>query len=130
MNSKLLLAYLSICSSGCYDIYSPSEIQRTVQETPGNRGLYIVDYKRHAVIDEFGPGVAAVREAVRQSATAEAKRDAWNQALAVAVPRYLAAKNIVPPICVDGVVVIDSGPVEGGGGWSRFRCKDARDPSN
>jgi hypothetical protein len=131
MNTRQILAVavLAVLVSACYDIYSPSQIHRTVQMDPTVSGHYVVDYKWYYVIEEFGPGVEKVRDVVRQSTSPTEIATAWNQALAVAVPKYLTAKHITPATCVNGVVIIESRFVEGGGGWSRFRCKDPNQPS-
>ena len=85
---------------GSFDNYSPSQIHRTVQSL-GN-GLYVVDYRWREVAQNFGKDRA------------------------VAIPKYLEAKGIVPAECSSGITVIRGGEVENGGGWAEFRCKELR----
>ena len=83
-----------------------------------------MDYKEFYVINEYGPGVENVREAVRKLESTQDKRAVWDEAALVSVPRYLEAKRIVPAECTQGIVVIRSGSTEDGGGWAEFRCKE------
>lgn len=94
--SVLAVVPLTACG-GSFDIYSPSQIHRTVQLT--KQGVYIVDYRWREVAEQFGKDRAT------------------------AVPKYLEAKGLTPPECVHGVTVIRGGEVESGGGWAEFRCK-------
>ena len=94
--SVLVAVSLTACG-GSFDIYSPSQIHRTVQL----RGLdlYVVYYDWPYVEEHFG----------RDRATY--------------VPKYLKAKNLIPPECLQGVTVTRGGEGEGGKGWAEFRCK-------
>lgn len=110
---------LSACRS--FDIYLPNQIHRTVHLlTPG---VYVVFYKEFDVINEYGPGVEKVREAVRKSESTKDKLVVWEQVAFGAVPKYLDAKGLIPAECAQGVEIIRSGSTEGGGGWAEFRCK-------
>lgn len=117
-------AFLEVCLPACSDpfgIYSPEQIHRTVQLV--RPGIYVVSYKEFDVINNFGPGVENVREAVRKAKSTEDKLAVWGQAAFIAVPRYLDIKGLTPSECAQGISVIRSGSTEGGGGWAEFRCK-------
>lgn len=115
----IFVIFLAGCF-GPFDVYSPSQIHKTVQLYGENE--YIVYYKRHYVIEQFGPDMSEVLRNVED----KDKHALWDQAIAVAVPKYLKAKNIVPVACNYGVVIIKSGETEGGGGYAVFRCKKIR----
>lgn len=89
--------YPLVGCGGSFDIYSPSQIHRTVH--PRGNGLYVVSYKWSYMVEHFGKDRAT------------------------AVPKYLEAKGIIPVECSQGVTVIRGGEVEGGSGWAEFRCK-------
>lgn len=118
----IALTFPLVGCGGSFDIYSPTQIHRTVQSR--GQGLYVVSYKEFDVINDFGFGVEKVREAVRKAENTKDKLAVWDQAAFVAVPRYLEAKGLIPSECTQGVVVIRSGSLEGGGGWAEFRCKE------
>ena len=120
LNGLIFLVLSLTACGGNFDIYSPSQIHKTVQVL--RPGVYVVGYKHHDVINEYGPGVENVRKAIRNDS--DNWRAFWDGAVAVAVPRYLEAKGLVPAECTQGVVVIRSGSGEGGGGWAEFRCKE------
>jgi hypothetical protein len=82
---------------GAFDIYSPSQIHRTVK--PLAQGVYIVDYNRRKLKEQFGEDIQ------------------------VAVPAYLKANKILPPECGRDVYIIRHGAVQGGGGWAEFKCE-------
>ncbi|MEJ1405485.1 MAG: hypothetical protein RPU62_00680 [Candidatus Sedimenticola sp. (ex Thyasira tokunagai)] len=118
----IVLVFLALSLSACggsFDIYAPSQIHKTVKLL--RPGIYDVGYKHFEVINEYGLGVENVRKSIRQNP--ENWRTLWNEAAAVAVPKYLEAKGLVPAECEQGVEVIRSGSGEGGGGWAEFRCK-------
>lgn len=94
---RVLVAVPLTACGGSFDIYSPSQIHRTVQLI--KPGVFIVDYRWREVAEQFGKDRA------------------------MAVPKYLEARGLTPPECVRGVIVIRGGEVEGGGGWAEFRCK-------
>jgi hypothetical protein len=94
--SVLAIAPLTACG-GSFDIYSPSQIHRTVRSLES--GHYVVYYKWRPVEETYGKDRAA------------------------AIPEYLKAMGIVPSECTRGVIVIRGGETEGGGGWAEFRCK-------
>lgn len=121
------LAWLSFLASslfacgGNYDVYSPSDIHRTVQPHPNYEGLYLVHYRHHQVINEYGPGVDKIREKVRVNP--DNWRALWDEAIAKAVSRYMTEKGLVPAECQSGIVVVSSDSDEAGGGTTAFRCK-------
>jgi len=83
---------------GSFDIYSPSQIHRTVQlRSPG---LYVVYYEWPYVEERFGKNRAT------------------------AIPKYLGEKGLVPSECAHGVTVVRGGEGEGGKGWAEFRCAE------
>jgi hypothetical protein len=115
----LLVSGLSACV-GSFDLYSPSQIHRTVKAL--RSGLYVVDYEWPYVIENYGPDMEKVLQGVDE-------RDMpaqWDRALSIAVPKYLVAKGLVPAECVHGVTVVRSGEGEGGKGWAEFRCKQKK----
>ena len=116
----LLSISLSACGSG-FDVYSPSEIHRTVQKHPNHEGLYLVHYRQHQVINKYGPGVDNVREGIRKNP--DNWRALWDRAAAEAVTRYMTEKGLIPKECVNGIVIVSSDSDEAGGGTTAFRCK-------
>jgi hypothetical protein len=123
MRSAHLPLILALTACGALDPYSASNIGMTVK--PLESGLYIVSYRELEVIDAYGPGVDQVRREVEHVKTSQESEAVWHRAHAVAVPKYLASKGIVPAECRNGVEVTASGSTENGGGWSHFRCKPA-----
>lgn len=116
-----LLVFVQMgCESG---YYSPDQLHRSVQPHPNHEGIYLVYYRRHQMIEEYGSGVAKVREAVSQAKDIGSKLAVWDDALAVAVSRYLETKGLVPAECVNGIVIVSSRGDEAGGGTTAFRCK-------
>lgn len=125
MSGRLVgIMILAFAQLGCGGNYSPRQLHRTVQPHPNREGIYLVYYLRHQMIDEYGPGVAAVREAVRQANDIDEKLAIWERALADAVPRYLNKNGLIPAECANGIEVVDSsGQERGAGGTTAFRCK-------
>jgi hypothetical protein len=112
---------LVLTGCGGNDFSNPN--QGTVKPHSSREGVYLVYYRYHQMIDEFGPGVEAVRQNVREAGSIEDKLAVWDDALEIAVPKYLEANRLVPPECVNGVHVISSLGDEDGGGTTAFRCK-------
>ena len=123
MNFRAFLGFCFITFAtalfGCggFDIYSPEQIHRTVRSQ--GMGRYVVTYKWRYVIDNYGPDMAMLLKGVDD----KDKKDVWKRATVVAVPKYLEAKGIVPSECTQGVTIIRSGEVEGGGSWAEFLCQ-------
>lgn len=118
----LIATVLMGCGDERFDIYSPSQIHHTIKPHPNRDGLYVVQYRWDKVIDEFGPGIASVRQAVRQADDKD-KLVIWDNTMAAAVPKYLEANGLIPAKCVRGVIVISSNQDEAGNGMTAFRCK-------
>ena len=119
----ILFTFITFILMGCSGNYSPNRLHRTVKPHPNQEGTYLVYYRRHNMIEEFGPGLVKVRDMVRQAKNIEDKLAVWDQALAFAVPKYLEAKDLIPIECVKGVFVVSSSSDEAGGGTTAFRCK-------
>ena len=47
----------------------------------------------------------------------------YDQAFDIAVPLCLAEHNLIPTECINGIVILSHHRVEGGKGYTRFRCK-------
>ncbi len=115
-----LLAFgVVACSS--FDTYSPNQTHRAIKPHPNHKGVYLIYYRRHQLIDEYGPGVENVRRDIQKNP--DNWRVIWDKAAAEAVTHYMTEKELVPPECVNGIVVISSLGDEAGGGTSAFRCK-------
>ena len=114
---------LSLAQLGCGGVYlSTVELRDTVKPHPNHAGVYLVYYRAHKLLDEFGLGVVAVRKAVMEVDDAS-KTAVWNRAYSDAAERYLLAHGLVPSDCVEGIVILGSSRSEGGGGVTSFRCK-------
>jgi hypothetical protein len=124
MNRWLASAILlALAPAACARNYSAEELHRTVQPHPNREGVYLVYYRYMEMIEEYGPGVERVRELASQAQSANSKQAVWDEALAIAVPRYLESRNLVPEACTNGILVISSHGDEAGGGTTAFRCK-------
>jgi hypothetical protein len=121
-----LLFSLPACGA-IFDIYSPGQIHLAVQAHPNRPGVYLIYYKPKQMIDEFGPGWGKTLAAVRQAKSNEEINAIWEDALAVAVPKYMAEKDLIPGECVNGIAVISSSFDEGGGGTTSFRCRESQE---
>lgn len=117
---SFLASSLFACG-GSSDVYSPNHIYRTVQPHPNHAGLYLVHYRHHQVINDYGPGVDKVREEVRSNPNDW--RAVWDEATAIAVSRYMTDKGLIPEECQSGIVIVSSDSDEAGGGTTAFRCK-------
>ncbi|MET0116002.1 MAG: hypothetical protein ABW090_01165 [Sedimenticola sp.] len=123
MYGRLLgLGFLMFVQVGCGSgYYPPDQLHRSVKPHSSREGVYLVYYRRHQVIDEYGPGVERVREAIRNNP--DNWRALWDKAAAEAVTRYMEDKGLIPSECQNGIVVINSYGDEAGGGTTAFRCK-------
>lgn len=124
----VLLACSHSACSDFFGVYSPERIHSTVRSM--GEGLYIVRYEYFDVINQYGPGVENVREAVRNARNTKDQLAAWSEAEAIAVPKYLKAKGLVPTECTQGVIVIRGGSSVEGDGWAEFRCKENQEKNN
>ena len=112
----LAVLFMTGCAAE-FDSYSSSQIHRTVREqSPGH---YVVHYEWRYVIEHYGPDM----ESQLNGAKEEQLPGIWKQAFALAVPRYLEAKHLIPAECGRGVEVLRNGETEGGRGWAEFQCK-------
>lgn len=96
---KIIFVIACLIFAGCggaFDIYSPSQIHRTVK--PIEQGVYIVSYKRRKLKEQFG------------------------EDMQVAISAYLRANKILPSECDRDVYIVRHGAVQGGGGWAEFKC--------
>lgn len=97
---KIIIIIVSLVFVGCsgiFDIYSPSQIHRTVRLV--EKDIYIVSYKRRKFKEQYGEN------------------------LQIAVPAYLRENKILPLECGSDVYIVRHGAVQGGGGWAEFKCK-------
>lgn len=115
--------FIALVLTGCGGNHSIHSHQRAVKPHPNHEGVYLVYYRRHKIIDDFGPWVEAARKNVREAGSIEDKLAVWDCALAIAVPEFMKVNYLVPPECVYGVSIISSLGYEDGGGTTAFRCK-------
>ncbi len=120
----MIRSYLSLCCLIVVSAMTAScahELRGTVR--PESTEYFIVSYHPwDRLIDEYGPGTENVRAKIKANNYANAEQ-IWDEAFEEAIPRFLEAKNMMPPQCKSGVTVVHSGEAEGGNGWARFHCK-------
>ncbi len=120
MNRNPLLIW-SLTSLAAINASCSHELDGTVRpESPDSFLVYYHPWNR--LIDEFGPGTENVRARLKAVNYVNDEK-VWRDAIEEAIPKFLEAKSMTPSQCKAGVVVVNTGELEGGNGWARFRCK-------
>lgn len=105
--------------SACAASESTNNLRRLVTPHPDIIGLFNVVFEYDKVIEEYGPGLKAVRERVRVSSNSE---EVWKEVIEEVIPIYLKDHDIIPGECRHGVAVTGSRKDEAGNGIASFRC--------
>ena len=62
-------------------------------------------------------------ESIARTIPHEKVNKMYDQAFDIAVPQCLAEHNLIPTECINGIVILSHHRVEGGKGYTYFRCK-------
>ena len=116
----LLFALGPFAVSGCK---ANTDLSRTVRPHSSEPNTYFVYYKYFEVLEQYGPGIAAVRAEAAAAENASSRDAIWENVMNVAVKKYLVENSLIPQRCSGNIEMLESQADEGGNGTSKFRCK-------